>query len=273
MTGTPLLQMRDGVKSFGAVQALAGASVSLHEGEILGLLGDNGAGKSTLIKCLSGAHSLDSGEILFRGAAVQIKSPIDARRLGIETVYQDLALFDNLPPAENFFAGRELCGPRWLSNLGWPRNRQMTAATKRMLADLRVNIGDFRANLALMSGGQRQAIAVARAVAFASTVVILDEPTAALGLRESKNVTDLVRRLPDKGAAVILISHNLEEVMNICDRAIVLRHGRVVGEAVPTPDNHAFLVSLIVGGSAAADGSQARPVPSRPDIHQQPAAD
>jgi len=149
----------------------------------------------------------------------------------------------------------------------------MTAETKRMLAELRVNIKDFRTNLALMSGGQRQAIAVARAVAFASTVVILDEPTAALGLRESKNVADLIRRLPDQGASVILISHNLEEVMNICDRAIVLRHGRVVGEAVPTPDNHAFLVSLIVGSSAAADSSQARPTSSRPDIHQQPTAD
>jgi ribose transport system ATP-binding protein len=251
MTGAPLLEMRDGVKSFGAVQALAGASITLHEGEILGLLGDNGAGKSTLIKCLSGAHCLDSGEILFRGDPVQVKSPIDARRLGIETVYQDLALFDNMTAAENFFAGRELCGPAWMSNLGWPRNRQMTAETKRMLAQLRVNIKDFRTSLALMSGGQRQAIAVARAVAFASAVVILDEPTAALGLRESKNVVDLVRRLPGQGAAVILISHNLEEVMNICDRAVVLRHGRVVGEAVPTPDNHALLVSLIVGSSAA----------------------
>jgi D-xylose transport system ATP-binding protein len=273
MTGTPLLEMRDGVKSFGAVLALAGASISLNEGEILGLLGDNGAGKSTLIKCLSGAITLDAGEILFRGAAAHIKSPIDARHLGIETVYQDLALFDNLTAADNFFAGRELCRPRWLSNLGMPRNRQMTAETKRMLAQLRVNIADFRTNLALMSGGQRQAIAVARAVAFASTVVILDEPTAALGLRESRNVTDLIRRLPDQGAAVILISHNLEEVMNICDRAVVLRHGRVVGEAVPTPDNHAFLVSLIVGSSAAADGSQTRPVPGRPDIHQQPTAE
>jgi D-xylose transport system ATP-binding protein len=273
MTGTALLQMRDGVKSFGAVRALAGASITLHEGEILGLLGDNGAGKSTLIKCLSGAHSLDSGEILFRGAAVAIKSPIDARRLGIETVYQDLALFDNLTAADNFFAGRELCRPRWLSHLGWPSNRQMTAETKRMLTDLRVNIKDFGTNLALMSGGQRQAIAVARAVAFASTVVILDEPTAALGLRESKNVTDLIRRLPDKGAAVILISHNLEEVMNICDRAVVLRHGRVVGEAVPTPDNHPLLVSLIVGSSGTGDSPPPRPVSGQPDNHQQPAAD
>lgn len=268
MTGTPLLQMRDGVKSFGAVQALAGASITLREGEILALLGDNGAGKSTLIKCLSGALTLDSGEILFRGAPVQVKSPIDARRLGIETVYQDLALFDNLTAADNFFAGRELCRPRWMSNLGWPRNRQMTAETKRLLAQLRVNIKDFRTNLALMSGGQRQAIAVARAVAFASTVVILDEPTAALGLRESKNVTDVIRRLPDQGAAVILISHNLEEVMNICDRAIVLRHGHVVGEAIPTPDNHGLLVSLIVGSSTAADIPQARPVPGQPDVHQ-----
>jgi D-xylose transport system ATP-binding protein len=273
MTGEKLLEMRDGVKSFGSVMALAGVNISLHEGEILGLLGDNGAGKSTLIKCLSGAHTLDSGEILFQGAAVQIKSPIDARHLGIETVYQDLALFDNLTAAENFFAGRELCRPRWLSNLGWPSNRQMTAETKRILDQLRVNIKDFRTNLALMSGGQRQAIAVARAVAFASTVVILDEPTAALGIRESKNVINLIRRLPDQGAAVILISHNLEEVMNICDRAVVLRHGRVVGEGASTPENHALLVSPTVGGSAAADNPQDRPVSSQPDIRQQPEAD
>jgi ABC-type sugar transport system ATPase subunit len=258
MTTTPLLEMRNGVKSFGAVQALAGANIILGAGEILGLLGDNGAGKSTLIKCISGVHTLDSGEILFRGASAQIKSPIDARHLGIETVYQDLALFDNLPAADNFFAGRELCRPGWLSSLGWPRNRQMTAETKRILDELKVNIKDYRTNLALMSGGQRQAIAVARAVAFASTVVILDEPTAALGLRESRNVIDVIRRLPEQGAGVIIISHNLEEVMNICDRAVVLRHGRVVGEAVPTPDNHAFLVSLIVGGSATPDGLDAR---------------
>jgi D-xylose transport system ATP-binding protein len=256
MTATPLLEMRDGVKSFGAVRALAGVNIALHEGEILGLLGDNGAGKSTLIKCISGAQSLDTGEILFRGAAAQIRTPVDARHLGIETVYQDLALFDNLTAADNFFAGRELCRPGWLSNLGWPRNRQMTAETKRVLSELRVNIKDFRTNLALMSGGQRQAIAVARAVAFASTVVILDEPTAALGLRESRNVIELIRRLPEQGAAVILISHNLEEVMSICDRAVVLRHGRVVGDAVPTPDNHGLLVSLIVGSSATVDGSQ-----------------
>jgi D-xylose transport system ATP-binding protein len=252
VTGPPLLEMRSGVKSFGAVRALAGVDIALNQGEVLALLGDNGAGKSTLIKCLSGVHALDMGEILFHGEPAHFKNPMDARNLGIETVYQDLALFDNLSATDNFFAGRELCRPGWLRRIGWPRNRQMIAETKLILERLQINVPDFRANLALMSGGQRQAIAVARAVAFASAVVILDEPTAALGLRESRRVMDLIRRLPEQGASVILISHNLEEVMDVCDRAIVLRNGRVVGEAVPTADNHALLVSLIVGSAAVS---------------------
>jgi ABC-type sugar transport system ATPase subunit len=251
MSDGPVLEIRGAVKSFGAVRALAGVDVTLGKGEILALLGDNGAGKSTLIKCVSGVHSLDLGEILFDGEPAQIRNPGDARSHGVETVYQDLALFDNLTASQNFYAGREICRPSWLMRLGWLSDRRMTTETQEILARLQVGVRDFRAPLALMSGGQRQAIAVARAVAFASKIVILDEPTAALGLRESHNVIDLVRRLPEHGTSVILISHNLQEVTELADRAVVLRRGRVVGEAIPTPENHQRLVSLIVDSQAA----------------------
>jgi D-xylose transport system ATP-binding protein len=265
VSSVPVLEVRDAVKSFGAVRALAGASLVLEQGEVLALLGDNGAGKSTLIKAIAGVHSLDSGELWFEGVPVSVKSPKAARALGIEMVYQDLALFDNLSAAQNFFAGRELRTPVWLGRLGFLRERKMLEETRAILTQLQVGIQDLRSGLAQMSGGQRQAIAVARAVAFASKVVILDEPTAALGLRESRRVLDLVRRLVDQGTAVILISHNLEEVTEIADRAVVLRAGRIVGEAAPTPENHSRLVSMIVGAAPtpaahnAADLSSPRP--------------
>jgi ribose transport system ATP-binding protein len=247
MSGERLLEVREAFKSFGAVRALAGASLHVDRGEALALLGDNGAGKSTLIKAIAGAHSLDVGEILFEGEPVDLRSPKDARALGIEMVYQDLALFDNLSAAQNFFAGRELRWPAWCGRLGILRERKMLDETRKIVDQLQVGVRDLRSGLAQMSGGQRQAIAVARAVAFASKLVILDEPTAALGLRETARVHDLVRRLVDQGTAVILVSHNLEEVTELAHRAVVLRAGRIVGEAVPTPENHAHLVSLIVG--------------------------
>lgn len=247
MSAVPILEVRDAYKSFGAVRALAGTNLQVGHGEVLALLGDNGAGKSTLIKAISGVHSLDSGEILFEGSEVSIKTPKQARALGIEMVYQDLALFDNLSAAQNFFAGRELRAVPWLGRLGILRERKMMDETRAILAQLQVGIGDLRSDLAQMSGGQRQAIAVARAVAFASKLVILDEPTAALGLRETAKVIELVQRLVSEGTSVILVSHNLQEVMQLADRAVVLRAGRIMGEAIPTPDNHSLLVSMIVG--------------------------
>jgi D-xylose transport system ATP-binding protein len=247
VTTTPLLEVRDATKSFGAVRALVNVGLKLFEGEVLALLGDNGAGKSTLIKCISGVHTLDSGEMLFRGQRAHVKTPSDARALGIETVYQDLALFDNLSASENLFVGRERCSGGWLRHLAWPRDRRMASETREILDRLEVGVKDLRINMSLLSGGQRQAVAFARAIAFASSVVILDEPTAALGIRETENVSKLIKRLPEQGAAVILISHNLEQVMQLADRAIVLRNGRVVGEAVPSDANHDLLVSLIVG--------------------------
>ena len=247
----PALRVTGATKRFGAVLALDGVDLSVDHGQVLALLGDNGAGKSTLIQCLSGAHRLDSGTIEMNGHAVDISSPAAARALGIETVYQDLALFDNLDPAANFYAGREAAGPRWLpQGLRLLRRREMAGSTGSVLSRLEVGIPDLRANVGLMSGGQRQAIAVARAAAFASQVVILDEPTAALGVRESRRVLDLIRRLRDEGRAVIVISHAMDHVIEIADRAVVMRRGRKVGEEIPHADNRQRIVSLIVGGDA-----------------------
>jgi ABC-type sugar transport system ATPase subunit len=247
----PVLAVGDGVKRFGGVVALDHVTIAVHAGEVLALLGDNGAGKSTLIKCLAGVHRLDAGVIELDGAPVRIDSPGAAQSLGIETVYQDLALFDNLGPAANFYAGRELARPTWLPRwLRLLRPREMQAATDEVLRELRVTLPAGQIPVGLMSGGQRQAVAVARAAAFASRVVILDEPTAALGARESRSVLDLIVRLREQGKAVIVISHALDHVIEVADRAVVMRRGRVVGEEVPTRENQPRIVSLIVGGEA-----------------------
>lgn len=249
---SPVLEVADAQKAFGAVQALAGVSFSVQRGEIVALLGDNGAGKSTVIKAISGVHRLDEGEIRVGGESVHFRTPRDARHAGIETVYQDLALFDNLGVADNFFAGREPARPGFLGPFAWVKRKEINEAAREVLDRLRVNVPELSTPLGLMSGGQRQAVAVARAVAFASRVVILDEPTAALGVRESRRVMDLVGRLPDAGVAVVLVSHNLAEVTDAADRAVVLRGGRVVGEAPATPDHHERLVSMIVGSQSGA---------------------
>ncbi len=250
MTGPAVLQVRRASKRFGAVVALDEVSLDVARGEVLALLGDNGAGKSTLVKAISGVHRRDSGSVRLDGVDIPSAGAMAVRAHGVATVYQDLALFDNLDPAANFFAGRELAGPAWLPRgLRFMRHRRMADRTRELLERLQVSLPDLDATVALMSGGQRQAVAVARAVAFSSTLVILDEPTAALGLRESARVLDLVHRLKDGGVAVILISHSMDHVMAVADRALVLRRGRTVGEAVPTPDNHAQLVAWIVGAA------------------------
>ena len=245
---SPVLVVRDADKRFGAVHALKGVSLEAYRGEVLALLGDNGAGKSTLVKCISGVHGLDDGEILLDGERTALHSPAAARRAGIETVYQDLALFDNLTPAQNFYCGRELAGPRWLPRgLRFLDARAMDREAAAVIERLKVSLPRFDAPVALMSGGQRQAIAVARATVFARKVVMLDEPTAALGLRESRKVLDLIAQLKAEGNAVILITHNMEHVVELADRAVVLRQGRKVGELRPSRDNQRQLVSMIVG--------------------------
>jgi D-xylose transport system ATP-binding protein len=246
---TPALALRGAKKRFGAVTALDGISIDVHRGEVLALLGDNGAGKSTLIKCLSGVHRLDSGSIEMDGLPVSIHAPADARALGVETVYQDLALFDNLRPTDNFYAGRELAGPAWVPrSVRILKRKQMTESTRDVLDRLQVALPDINAAVGLMSGGQRQAVAVSRAAAFASKVVILDEPTAALGVRESRRVLDLILRLRSENRAVIVVSHAMDHVMEVADRAVVLRRGRKVGELIPTAETYKEIVSLIVGG-------------------------
>jgi ABC-type sugar transport system ATPase subunit len=247
---TAALAVRGATKRFGAVLALDSVDLEVHHGEVVAVLGDNGAGKSTLIKCISGVHRLDAGEISIDGEPIDISSPAEARSLGIETVYQDLALFDNLEPAANFYAGREDAGPQWLPRpLRVLRRRSMTQATTRVLERLQVRLPDGSATVGLMSGGQRQVIAVARAAAFASKVVILDEPTAALGVRESRQVLDLILRLRDEGHAVIVISHAMDHVTEVADRAVVMRRGRKVGEEIPSTESQKRIVALIVGGS------------------------
>jgi D-xylose transport system ATP-binding protein len=249
----PFLHVRGLTKRFGAVMALSDVDLSVGRGEIVALLGDNGAGKSTLIKCVSGVHRPDAGVIELEGRAVSFRSPTHARRLGIETVYQDLALFDNLDTVSNFYAGRER---QWPScrlvprGMGIARKALMRKGARDALDRLEVLVKDHSTPVGLLSGGQRQAIAVGRAVSFASRLVILDEPTAALGVRESRNVIELVRRLPDQGLAVLLISHNLDHVAQLADRAVVLRQGSRIGEGVPNAANHERLVGMIVGANS-----------------------
>ncbi|CAN5427121.1 ATP-binding cassette domain-containing protein [soil metagenome] len=247
----PVLAVRHAKKHFGAVHALRDVSLDAHRGEVLALLGDNGAGKSTLVKCISGVHPLDEGQILLDGIPTPLHSPAAARRAGIETVYQDLALFDNLTPAQNFYCGREIAFPSWLPPaLRFLNGRAMDRQAASVIERLKVKLPKFDAPVALMSGGQRQAIAVARATVFARKLVILDEPTAALGVRESRKVLDLIAQLRAEGNAVILITHNMEHVVELADRAVVLRQGRRVGELKPDRTNQKELVAMIVGADA-----------------------
>ena len=224
MSDTPLLELRNLTKSFGSVQALSGVDMEVNSGEVMALVGDNGAGKSTLIKCIAGTHSADSGEIVYEGREVKIHGPKDAARLGIEVVYQDLALCDNLDVVQNVYLGRELNRFQILNEAAM---EQTTSATLKSLAV--TTIRSVRQPVATLSGGQRQSVAVAKAVQWNSKLVILDEPTAALGVAQTEQVLALVRRLGEQGLAVILISHNLHDVFETADRITVLRLGRNVG--------------------------------------------
>jgi D-xylose transport system ATP-binding protein len=225
VTDTPHLELRGIYKSFGSVQALTDVDFEVRHGEVMALVGDNGAGKSTLIKCIAGIHGFDAGEILFEGSRVSISGPKDAAKLGIEVVYQDLALCDNLDVVQNMYLGRE--AHDWLYRLKEP---PMEAKTRETLASLRVTtIMSIRQAVATLSGGQRQSVAVARAVMWNSRLVILDEPTAALGVVQTEQVLELVNRLAEQGLGVVLISHNLHDVFETATRITVLRLGRNVG--------------------------------------------
>jgi D-xylose transport system ATP-binding protein len=222
---TPLLELRSITKSFGSVQALTDVDFEVRNGEVMALVGDNGAGKSTLIKCVAGTHTADSGEILFEGKPVSIHGPKDSAKLGIEVVYQDLALCDNLDVVQNMFLGRE--EHNWFQRLNEAAMELKTADTLKSLAV--TTIRSIRQPVATLSGGQRQSVAVAKAVQWNSKLVILDEPTAALGVAQTEQVLALVRRLADQGLAVVIISHNLHDVFETAHRITVLRLGRNVG--------------------------------------------
>ncbi|SCE87735.1 monosaccharide ABC transporter ATP-binding protein, CUT2 family [Micromonospora purpureochromogenes] len=243
MSATPLLELRGIDKSFGPVQVLRDVALSVHPGEVTALVGDNGAGKSTLVKCISGIHPTDSGEFLFEGRPVTVSSPRDAAALGIDVVYQDLALCDNLDIVQNMFLGRE---KRRGIVLDEPTMEQMAAET---LAGLGVrNLKSLRQHISSLSGGQRQTVAIAKAVLWNSRLVILDEPTAALGLAQTAQVLEIVRRLADNGLAVVLISHNMNDVFAISDRIAALYLGQMVAQVKTTDITHSQVVELITTG-------------------------
>ncbi|MBU2944696.1 ATP-binding cassette domain-containing protein [Shimia thalassica] len=221
---SPLVEMRDICISFGGVHAVDHVSVDLHPGEVVGLLGHNGAGKSTLIKILSGAYQADSGEILINGNKVEINNPRDARAHQIETIYQTLALADNLDAASNLFLGRELVTP-----FGLVDDDAMEAETRKIMARLNPNFQKFSEPVSALSGGQRQSVAIARAVYFNAKILIMDEPTAALGPHETKMVSELIEQLKAEGIGIFLISHDIHDVMQLCDRASVMKNGKLVG--------------------------------------------
>ena len=246
MADAPTLELRNVSKAFGSVQALSEVDFEVRDGEVMALVGDNGAGKSTLIKSIAGIHPFDGGEVLFEGKLVHIHGPKEAARLGIEVVYQDLALCDNLDVVQNMYLGREAC-----DRLHRMHEAEMERHTAETLTTLAVTtIRSTRQKVATLSGGQRQSVAVARAVMWNSRVVILDEPTAALGVAQTRQVLELVRRLAEQGLAVVLISNNLHDVFEVADRITVLRLGRNVGVYERAKTTQQEIVSAITAGVA-----------------------
>jgi simple sugar transport system ATP-binding protein len=223
-----LLEARAIDKNYGHVRALQRADFEVLPGEVTALVGDNGAGKSTLIKILSGTVQPDGGEIRFEGDPVQLNSPIAARNLGLETVYQDLALAEDLDPAANLFLGREVLQPGLLGKLGFLNKRAMRSRAGKAFASLGIGLQDVDAEVGMLSGGQRQTVAVSRAATWASRVIFMDEPTAALGVVQAEKVLDLIQRIRDSGKSVVLISHNLPQVFQVANRIQVLRLGKRV---------------------------------------------
>lgn len=246
------LEVRALSKSFGAVVALADVSFTLEKGEVLGLLGDNGAGKTTLVNCLSGLLTPDAGEVRIHGEPVRLDSPDAARAAGIETVHQDLALVPQMDVAANMFLNREVTGASPLRALGWLNKRRMYRESREILDRLHVRVPSTRQRIDRLSGGQRQAIAVSRAVEWSRDIVLLDEPTAALGVEQSETILQLITKLSDQGVAVLLISHNMQHVVQTCHRAVVLRHGHKVGDVAIREATPADLVDLITGAAGRA---------------------
>ncbi|MGR3496731.1 ATP-binding cassette domain-containing protein [Citreimonas sp.] len=249
-SGTPLVEMRDISVSFGGIKAVDHVSIDLYPGEVVGLLGHNGAGKSTLIKCLSGAYKMDAGEILIDGQKVDIQNPRDARKHNIETIYQTLALADNLDAASNLFLGRELVTP-----MGFVDDAQMEAETRKIMGRLNSNFKKFKDPVKALSGGQRQSVAIARAVYFNARILIMDEPTAALGPQETQMVAELINQLKEQGLGIFLIEHDVHSVMNLCDRASVMKNGQLVGTVnVDEVTDEDILGMIILGKKPGEQG-------------------
>jgi simple sugar transport system ATP-binding protein len=243
-----LVETRDLRKNFGSVEALKGVSLHVNEGEVCAIVGDNGAGKSTLVKLLTGAHRPTSGSILIEGREIQLHRPDDARRLGVEALFQDLALADDLAIWQNLFLGREIT---WGGPFRFVRKRAMAEKSRQMLSGLRMNIPSVNAKVRRLSGGQRQAVAISRAVGWNARLTILDEPTAALGLRERNAVEDLIESLRSQGRTFLLISHNFDQVMRLSDEIWAMRSGLVVGHRRTAETTGDELVALITGAKAS----------------------
>jgi ABC-type sugar transport system ATPase subunit len=241
----PFLLANNIAKHFGALTALSGVNLEIRSGEVLALLGDNGAGKSTFIKILAGAYPPSEGEIVIEGQAVSFASPKDAANAGIATIFQELALSENLTIAENVFLGRELKRP--LLGIPFLRRREMRERVDGLLRELDAHISDPEATVGSLSGGQRQAVAICRALNLNAKLVIMDEPTAALAVAETRKVLSLTRRLAERGCGVVLISHNIADVFEVADRMVVFRRGRKVTERLRTETHPEEIVSLITG--------------------------
>ncbi|MDB2453365.1 ATP-binding cassette domain-containing protein [Planktomarina temperata] len=249
-SGTPLVELKDISIAFGGIKAVDRVSVDLYPGEVVGLLGHNGAGKSTLIKCLSGAYKADSGDVYINGEKVVINNPRDARGHNIETIYQTLALADNLDAASNLFLGREIVGPG-----GFLDDSKMEAETRKIMGRLNPNFAKFAEPVSALSGGQRQSVAIARAVYFDAKILIMDEPTAALGPQESEMVAELIQELKKQGLGIFLIEHDIHNVMKLCDRASVMKNGQLVGtERVADVTEDDILSMIILGKNPKESG-------------------
>ncbi len=241
--GTPLVELRDMQKSFGGIKAVDHVTIDLYPGEVVGVLGHNGAGKSVLMKMLSGAIQRDGGKILISGQEAVINNPRDARRYNIETIYQTLALADNLDAASNLFLGRELTTP-----LGFVDDATMEAETRKIMGRLNPNFRRFSTPVSGLSGGQRQSVAIARAVYFNARILIMDEPTAALGPAETQMVAELIGELKKQGLGIFLIDHDVHQVKQLCDRASVMKNGQLVGTVnVPEVTTDDILAMIIAG--------------------------
>ena len=244
----PLVRLKDVSKTFGGIHALDSVSLDLHAGDVVGLVGANGAGKSTLVKILSGAHKPTVGEIELEGSAITLSPPAEAQRLGVETVYQDLSLISAFTAAENVFLGREMSVGRGPPLFRLMRRKAMADATRGELQDLRIDIPGLRARpVERMSGGQRQLVAIARAAIWGGKLLLLDEPTAALGVRESREVLQLIKRLSARGLTILMVTHNLEHLWQVCNRVVVMRRGRKVADMASGETTMEEVLAYITG--------------------------